>query len=206
MLNLTLKIGNITEENVDAIVNAANQRMLGGGGVDGAIHRAAGHGLVSECLQVPIVENAGTDYEVRCPVGEAKITGGHNLPARYVIHTVGPKGTVKGATSFVDDIRRKQLYDCWYNSLRLANSYNLETIAFPSIATGGYLFPINEAAPIAIKAIKDFDKDFPGTSLKDVIIVTFSKEDYKFYENSITAGGELPVQKAIFFNPYNLFK
>lgn len=207
MLTLTLKIGDITKENVDAIVNAANQRMLGGGGVDGAIHRAAGHGLVSECLQVPVVANAGTDYEVRCPTGEARITGGHNLPARYIIHTVGPKGTAgAGATSYVDDERRDLLYNCWYNSLDLAHTHNLKTIAFPSIATGGYLFPIREAAQIAIRAIQDFEKNHPQTNLEEIKIVTFSEEDYRFYEAAIK-GDPMPEKKddPQFFSPYNLF-
>jgi len=179
---LTLKIGDITKQNVDAIVNAANQRMLGGGGVDGAIHRAAGHGLISECLQVPVISDKGTDYEVRCPTGEARITGGHNLPARYIVHTVGPKGTATGSTSFVDDERKILLHNCWYNSLVLANEYDIKTIAFPSIATGGYLFPIVEAAPIAIKAIRDFEKSHPKTKIEEVKIITFDQNDYNFYK------------------------
>lgn len=181
MIILTLKQGDITKEPVDAIVNAANERMLGGGGVDGFIHKVAGPGLINECYQVPIVSGEGTDYEVRCPTGEARITGGHNLPARYVIHTVGPKCP----RGIAEPEHKRLLKNCWINSLALADHYGLSTIAFPSIATGGYLFPIEEAAKIASDAIKEFEINNQNTSIKEIIIVTFTNEDYKVYDKVI---------------------
>ena len=140
---LIVEQGDLTEASVDAIVNAANERMLGGGGVDGAIHRAAGPGLVDECRQVPEVRP-----DVRCPTGEARITGGARLRARHVIHTVGP---VYRSPAHSEPLLRGAYDSC----LALANRSGLETIAFPAISCGVFGYPLDEAAPIAVRACAD---------------------------------------------------
>jgi O-acetyl-ADP-ribose deacetylase (regulator of RNase III) len=137
--------GDITTLEVDAIVNAANQRMLGGGGVDGAIHRAAGPALYEACLQVPEVRPG-----VRCPTGEARITPGFNLPAKFVVHTVGP---------VYRDGRHGEpelLAACYRNSLALAAANHCRSIAFPCISTGVYGYPIEDATRIAICEVRRF--------------------------------------------------
>lgn len=131
--------GNITKMGVDAIVNAANPSLLGGGGVDGAIHAAAGPELLAECRELN-----------GCAIGEAKITGGYRLPAPFVIHTVGPIWQGGGAGE------RRMLACCYYNALRLVSEYQLTTVAFPAISTGAYGFPKPEAAAIAIKTVADY--------------------------------------------------
>ena len=138
-LKISCVVGDITEQDVDAIVNAANRRMLGGGGVDGAIHMAAGSGLFEECLALG-----------GCEFGEAKITGGHNLLAKHVIHTVGPiYGQANGNEPEI-------LASCYRNSLTLAKERGLHSIAFPAISTGAYGYPKPEAAAIAVKTVMDF--------------------------------------------------
>src|SRR5437762_4172351 len=132
--------GDITEQRVDAIVNAANERMLGGGGVDGAIHRAAGPGLLEECRRVPEISPG-----VRCPTGEARITGGHQLPAKYVIHTVGP---IWDGGGYGED---EALASCYRNALALGKLKGVKSIAFPAISTGVYGFPVERAAKIAVR-------------------------------------------------------
>jgi O-acetyl-ADP-ribose deacetylase (regulator of RNase III) len=134
--------GDLTQQNVDAIVNAANERMLGGGGVDGAIHAAAGAGLLEECRAVPEVRPG-----VRCPTGEARLTAGHNLPAKAIIHTVGPiwKGGHAGEPEL--------LVACYANSLQLAVENGLVSVAFPSISCGVYGYPLEEAAAVAVKTV-----------------------------------------------------
>lgn len=153
--------GDITKMNVGAIVNAANKSLLGGGGVDGAIHRAAGRKLLEECRTIG-----------RCPTGEARITKGYNLPARYVIHTVGPVYSGKTQDSLL-------LTQCYSNSLQLAFEYNITSIAFPAISCGVYGYPINEACKIAIDTSCNFLKE--NQSFKKVIFILFSSNDYQVY-------------------------
>jgi len=149
---------------VDAIVNAANTSLLGGGGVDGAIHRAAGRELLEECRGLN-----------GCPTGEARITRGHKLPARHVIHTVGPVWA--GGRKREAEL----LSSCYQHSLNLALQNNLQTIAFPAISTGVYRYPKQKASEIAVKTVKQFlaDNSLP----EKVIFVCFSDEDMQVYEN-----------------------
>ena len=153
--------GDITTLAVDAIVNAANQVMLGGGGVDGAIHRAAGPELYEACLKVPEVRPG-----VRCPTGEARITPGFKLPAKFVIHTVGPvyRNGRHGEP--------EKLAACYRNSLALAAENGCESIAFPCISTGVYGYPIEDAAKIAVREVKEFLSAFTSASC-----ATVDKED-----------------------------
>jgi O-acetyl-ADP-ribose deacetylase len=154
--------GDITRQAVDAIVNAANNSLLGGGGVDGAIHRAAGPELLAECRTLH-----------GCPTGEAKITKGYRLPAKFVIHTVGP--IWQGGHAHEDEL----LANCYRNSLALAVTHGLTTIAFPSISTGVYGFPIERAAHIAIQTMKAFLDEHPA--LHQVTLVCFGQRDYQVY-------------------------
>jgi O-acetyl-ADP-ribose deacetylase (regulator of RNase III) len=156
----------ITTLAVDAIVNAANSSLLGGGGVDGAIHRAAGPDLLAECRLLG-----------GCKTGEAKITKGYRLPAKHVIHTVGP--VWRGGDSGEPDL----LTNCYRNSLKLAVKHGLESIAFPSISTGIYGYPVDEAARIAVNTVKEFLVE-SGTSL-GVTFCCFSQSDLEVYQNLI---------------------
>ena len=142
---LTIVRDDITALAVDAIVNAANERMLGGGGVDGAIHRAAGPGLLEECLRVPEVRPG-----VRCPTGEARITAGHGLKARHVIHTVGPvwHGGGHGEPEL--------LMSCYWSSLALATQHGLGAVAFPAISCGVYGYPLADAARLAVRTVRAY--------------------------------------------------
>ena len=158
--------GDITQQRVDAIVNAANTTLLGGGGVDGAIHRAAGPGLLEECRKLG-----------GCPTGEARITKGYNLPAKWVIHTVGP--VWRGGTHREDEL----LAQCYRNSLALAEKYSIKTIAFPSISTGAYRFPLERAVRIALKEIKDFLER--NKTVEKIIIVCFEKKVYEAYISAV---------------------
>jgi O-acetyl-ADP-ribose deacetylase len=159
--------GDITKIKADAIVNAANTSLLGGGGVDGAIHRAGGPAILADCRRI-------RDRQGGCEVGEAVITSGGNLPARYVIHTVGP--VWQDGQHHEDDL----LASAYRNSLRLAVAHQLKTIAFPNISTGIYHFPKNMAAVIAVDTVTDFlefDKE-----LEHVIFVCFDEENYELYD------------------------
>jgi O-acetyl-ADP-ribose deacetylase (regulator of RNase III) len=140
--NIRITIGDITTAEVDAIVNAANERMLGGGGVDGAIHRAAGPELLAQCRDVPAVNG------IRCPTGEARITGAGRLPARYVIHTVGP--VYHAAREPAQLLAR-----AYRNSLQLALDNNCRSLAFPAISCGVFAYPLDEAAQVALACCSD---------------------------------------------------
>jgi O-acetyl-ADP-ribose deacetylase (regulator of RNase III) len=159
---LEVRQGDITKLQVDAIVNAANKSLLGGGGVDGAIHRGAGPELLKECRTLG-----------GCPTGEARITGGYNLPARFVIHTVGPVYSGKPQDS-------RLLTNCYANSLKLAAENNATTIAFPAISCGVYGYPIDQACKIAVDTTCHFLKSNPV--IEKVIFVLFSDEDREVYE------------------------
>ena len=155
--------GDITTLEVDAIVNAANNSLLGGGGVDGAIHRAAGPGLLAECVTLG-----------GCNTGEAKITGGYDLPSKHVIHTVGP--VWDGGRANEDAL----LADCYRNSLKLGEENGLRMVAFPAISTGVFGFPKERATRIAVREVRAFlDQD---VGVDQVIFVCFSERDFGIYQ------------------------
>lgn len=158
--------GDITKVNVDAIVNAANTTLMGGGGVDGAIHRAAGPALYAAC------EKFGG-----CPTGEARITSGFNLPAKYIIHTPGP--VWHGGESGEDNL----LANSYRNSLQLADQYGCHTVAFPSISTGVYSFPLDRAATIAVKTIREFLQT--TSHVEEVIMVCFDPVTASAYRSAL---------------------
>ena len=166
----------ITTLAVDAIVNAANERMLGGGGVDGAIHRAAGPDLYEACKRVPEVQPG-----VRCPTGEARITPGFDLPAKHVIHTVGP--VWQGG----DHGEEELLANCYRNVLALAAQHGAKTVAFPAISTGVYGFPVDRAAKIAVREVSGFLDREP--SIKRVQLVCFGAEATRPFRAALTASG-----------------
>ncbi|MFD3001799.1 O-acetyl-ADP-ribose deacetylase [Pontibacter toksunensis] len=168
---IDLQQGDITKVETDAIVNAANSSLLGGGGVDGAIHRAGGPAILEECKQIRARQGG-------CPTGEAVITTGGNLPARYVIHTVGPiwHGGSKDEPAL--------LANCYKNSLRLATEKQLQSIAFPNISTGVYGYPKDKAAQVAVQTVKDYLQQH-DTSLQRVVFVCFDSENKRLYEEML---------------------
>ena len=165
---LQLSIGDITSEEADAIVNAANSTLLGGGGVDGAIHRKGGPRILEECKRI-----RATDWPDGLPTGNAVITSGGKLKAKHIIHTVGPiwRGGFYSES--------KLLRQAYWNSLKLAVAKGLRTIAFPSISTGAYGYPTKEASRVALSTVKDFlEKE---DKLQRVTLVLFSEEDFYIY-------------------------
>ncbi len=167
MNRIELFKGDITSLKVDAIVNAANSTLLGGGGVDGAIHRAAGKELLAECRTLN-----------GCETGDAKITNGYNLPAKFVIHTVGP--VWHGGRSGEPE----KLASCYRRSLEVANENGVKTIAFPNISTGVYGYPKKEAAEIATKTVESFLKS--NNEFELVIFCVFDDENFMIYRNLLT--------------------
>jgi O-acetyl-ADP-ribose deacetylase len=163
--------GDITTLDVDVVVNAANATLLGGGGVDGAIHDAAGPSLLEECRRLG-----------GCPAGEARITGGHRLKARWIIHTVGPiwAGGARGEPQL--------LASCYRNSLRLAAEQQLKSIAFPAISTGAYSYPLHLATAVALASVREFTSKCG--SLDDIIFCCYSGEDFALYTRLLHGGGE----------------
>jgi O-acetyl-ADP-ribose deacetylase len=161
-------LGDITKLEVGAIVNAANTSLLGGSGVDGAIHKAAGEGLVQECRQLG-----------GCKIGKAKITGGYRLPARFIIHTVGP--VWQGGNNGEEDLLAQSYYSC----LKIALANSIESIAFPCISTGRFKFPKNKAASIAIKTCKEYGV----TNSFDirVIFCCFELQDHEIYKKLLNS-------------------
>lgn len=166
----------ITMLAVDAIVNAANQVMLGGGGVDGAIHDAAGEELFKACLKVPEVRPG-----VRCPTGEARITSGFKLPAKFVIHTVGPvyRDGQHGEP--------EKLAACYRNSLALAAENGCKSIAFPCISIGVYGYPVEDAAKSAVREVREFFSPAEGAEEMEVIFCCFSERDKNVYEDLLSS-------------------
>jgi O-acetyl-ADP-ribose deacetylase (regulator of RNase III) len=169
--DLTVWQGDITQLTVDAIVNAANEQMLGGGGVDGAIHRAAGPRLLAACREVPEVRPG-----VRCPTGEARITPGFELAAKYVIHTVGP--VWYGGSSGEDEL----LASCYRASLALAAQHAVRTIAFPAISCGVYHFPVERAAAIAVRTIRE--QLARATTIESVTLVAFDPRVFELLQRA----------------------
>lgn len=162
MTRIKILQGDITRLPVDAIVNAANGSLLGGGGVDGAIHRAAGPGLLEECRTLG-----------GCATGEAKITGGYRLPAKFVIHTVGPvwHGGKEGES--------RLLAGCYRNSLSLAERYRLRSVAFPAISTGVYGYPFEEASGLALMTVNEMLSEL--SAVDEIIFILFGKRDYEAF-------------------------
>ena len=165
-MNIEIIRGDITKQSVDAIVNAANCSLLGGGGVDGAIHRAAGKELLEECRTLG-----------GCKTGEAKITKGYKLPAKYVIHTPGPVWHGGGRHE------AELLRSCYRNCLVLASENGCKTVDFPSISTGVYSFPLDKAAPIAINAIAEYLSEHP--EIERVRMVCFDDRTAQHYKNAL---------------------
>ncbi len=167
---LRLVQGDITQQETQAIVNAANSGLLGGGGVDGAIHRAGGSQILEECKQIRAQQG-------KCPAGEAVITTGGNLKAKYVIHTVGP------VWSGGNNDEEKLLCNAYRNSLKLALGKGITSISFPSISTGAYRFPVEKAARIALATVKEFIENNQG--IEEVRFVLFSPVDLEIYTKAL---------------------
>ncbi|MGH2725311.1 MAG: O-acetyl-ADP-ribose deacetylase [Actinomycetota bacterium] len=171
MPRITLVQGDITEQEVDAIVNAANSSLMGGGGVDGAIHRRGGPAILEECKRIQEER-----YPDGLPTGQAVATTGGNLPARWVIHTVGP-------VYAKSDDRSGLLASCHTESLRIADELGAATVAFPAISTGVYGYPVDEAAPVAIAAVRG-----AGTKAEEVRFVLFDRATHEAFERAMAEG------------------
>jgi O-acetyl-ADP-ribose deacetylase len=174
---LELVLGNITEQEVDAIVNAANTKMAGGGGVDGAIHRAAGPALRQACLVLPTGENGR-----RCPTGQARTTEAGNLKARYVIHAVGPFYNER----YAEKVER-QLSEAYENSLKEAVQHGCRSVAFPALSTGAYRFPLDRAAAIGLDTVIQFFEHEP--SLELVRFVLFKQPHLEAFKAALEGFG-----------------
>ena len=172
-MTIELIQGDITVLDVDAIVNAANSSLMGGGGVDGAIHRAGGKAILEECMQI-------RNRQGKCRTGEAVITNAGNMPSKNVIHTVGP--IWNGHTK-----QDQKLENCYINSIKLALKHGLRTIAFPNICTGVYRFPKKRAAQIAINTVKHFED---REDLDQVIFVCFDQENFEIYQGILSSYGD----------------
>lgn len=171
-IKLSLQQGDITKIAVDAIVNAANTSLLGGGGVDGAIHRAGGKEILEECIKI-------RNRQGGCKTGEAVYTSAGKLPSKYVIHTVG--------SVWQDGTHgeRELLANCYKNCLQIAQELEIKTISFPNISTGVYRFPKEEAAEIVLNSVNKFAKQSESLFLEEIIFVCFDEENYKIYERLI---------------------
>ncbi|MDD2202483.1 MAG: O-acetyl-ADP-ribose deacetylase [Firmicutes bacterium] len=170
--------GDITAEHVDAIVNAANRTLLGGGGVDGAIHRAAGPDLLAECRKIG-----------GCETGEAVITEGYRIPAKWVIHTVGPvwRGGAHGEAEL--------LASCYRNALRLASEHGVRTVAFPSISTGAYRYPVDEASQLAVCVVGEFLS--ADDTIAEVRFVCFDERTHNAYSKALREHVDAPSQSGV---------
>lgn len=168
---ITLIKGDITKLEVDAIVNAANSTLLGGGGVDGAIHKAGGKQILEECIAI-------RNKQGGCNAGEAVITTGGLLKVKFIIHTVGP--VWNGGSNEEDNL----LANCYINSLKLAEENNIKTIAFPNISTGVYRFPKERAANIAVKTVKNYL--WGNESIEKVIFISFNEYNYQLYSKLLS--------------------
>ncbi len=169
--------GDITTIAADAIVNAANTSLLGGGGVDGAIHRKGGNAILQECIAI-------RNKQGGCKTGEAVITGAGYLPAKFVIHTVGP--VWQGG----NNDEAQLLANCYKNSLKIAHEKQMDTIAFPNISTGIYGFPKALAVQVATNAVKDFFNCEPCAVIKEIIFVCFDEENFQLYNDKFFEGSQ----------------
>ena len=176
-MNIDIWHGDITTLDVDAIVNAANESLLGGGGVDGAIHSAAGPGLLAECARLPELRPG-----VRCPPGEVRATAGHALPARHVFHAVGPvwHGGQRDEAAL--------LANCYWQSLRLAEQMRLESIAFPAISCGVYGYPMHQAAAIAVTETVTWQKSHARPVR--IVLVAYNTATFKAYQQALAVAGQ----------------
>lgn len=166
-VDIELTMGDVTQIVADSVVNAAHDDLMGGGGVDGAIHKAAGQKLLGECLNL-----------YGCPQGEVRITSAYNMPSKYIIHTVGPVWT----NSVSSEVKKDMLRRCYKNCLLIAELQGLKSIVFPCISTGAYCFPKDVAAKVAIDAITDFFNSYVNTYIDIVYIVCFDKKNFEEYK------------------------
>jgi O-acetyl-ADP-ribose deacetylase (regulator of RNase III) len=173
MAEILLRRGDLTLEKADVVVNAANSSLLGGGGVDGALHRRGGPAILAECREIRLKQ-----YGKGLPVGQAVATTAGNLPARWVVHTVGPVWSVSHDQS-------ELLADCHRNALRVADELGAETVAFPAISTGVYRYPLREAARVAIAAVRE---TLPTLNhVREVRFVLFSDDAYAAFDEALTS-------------------